>query len=59
MNTLPEELWSRQDTDVGRLRNANPIEGRWKKWRLVHDLRAVNEIVEDMPARVPILQNSN
>ncbi len=24
-----------------------------KRWRLVHDLRAINDIVEDMPAEVP------
>ena len=106
LDSLPAELWSQHDTDVGRVKSADPVKVRLKpgcmgpyrplyplkreavegisetikvllvagvpretksysntpllpvkkadgtKWRLVHDLRAVNEVVEDMPVEV-------
>ncbi len=30
-----------------------PIKADKNRWRLVHNLRAINEIVEDLPAEVP------
>ncbi|XP_078057621.1 uncharacterized protein LOC144482328 isoform X1 [Mustelus asterias] len=107
LDSLPEELWSMNDTDVGKVKTATPVEVKLKpgcqgpykpqypikaeavkgiretirglvdagvlketrskcntpllpvkkadgeKWRLVHDLRAVNEVVENMPVEVP------
>lgn len=104
---VPDELWSKHETDVGLVKSANPVRIKTKpgvrfprrsqyplkkeaivgirktieglqqagvlietsaycntpilpvekvdksKWRLVHDLRAINEITEDWPAEVP------
>ncbi len=35
--------------------NLPVIKADKNRWRLVHDLRAINEIVEDLPAEVPNL----
>ncbi|XP_035273023.1 uncharacterized protein LOC118227043 isoform X2 [Anguilla anguilla] len=107
LDQLPSQLWSQHDTDVGKVKSANPVEvyikpdckGPFKlqyplkreavegvrkpiegllksgvlrttqspyntpllpeqkadgeKWRLVHDLRAVNDVVQEMTAEVP------